>query len=162
MVDSTWLPSKGLATFATLSVRYWYGDGGGRAPRSALYGIWNIDELEVDGEARPAALNDYDRRWRRVIFDAPRVAVFQRIDDSLAHYGASFDSVAGTLALTKGSSTRWKATFAVQRPSADRLVLEGDMDGHHLRLRLALVPLDTFRLLNSTFRWIRPPDPYAG
>jgi uncharacterized membrane protein YphA (DoxX/SURF4 family) len=151
-----------MATFATLSVRYWYGDGGGRAPRSALYGIWNIDELEVDGEARPAALNDYDRRWRRVIFDAPRVAVFQRIDDSLAHYGASFDGAAGTLALTKGASTSWKATFAVQRPSADRLVLEGDMDGHHLRLRLALVPLDTFRLLNSTFRWIRPPDPYAG
>ena len=151
-----------MATFAALSVRYWYGDGGGRAPRSALYGIWNIEELEVDGEARPASLNDYDRRWRRVIFDAPRVVVFQRIDDSLAHYGASFDSGTGTLALTKGSSATWRATFMVQRPSADRLVLDGDMDGHHLRLRLALVPLDTFRLLNSPFRWIRPPDPYAG
>jgi hypothetical protein len=64
-----------MATFATLSVRYWYGDGGGRAPRSALYGIWNVEELQVDGEARPVALNDYDRRWRRVIFDAPAVAV---------------------------------------------------------------------------------------
>jgi hypothetical protein len=36
------------------------------------------------------------------------------------------------------------------------------MDGHHLRVRLALLELDTFRLLNSTFRWVRPPDPFAG
>ena len=76
-----------MATFAALSVRYWYGEGGGRAPKSALYGIWNIEELAVDGEVRPVELNDYDRRWRRVIFDAPQVVVFQRTDDSLAHYG---------------------------------------------------------------------------
>ena len=151
-----------MASFATLSVRFWYGDGGGRAPRSALYGIWNVEELAVDGEVRPAALNEYDRRWRRVIFDAPQVVVMQRIDDSLAHYGASFDAGTSTLALTKGASTTWRASFAVQRPARDRLLLEGDMDGHHLRLRLALVELDTFRLLNSTFRWVRPPDPYAG
>jgi hypothetical protein len=50
----------------------------------------------------------------------------------------------------------------VRRPSRDRLVLEGDMDGHHVRARLALVELDTFRLLSSTFRWVRPPDPFAG
>jgi uncharacterized membrane protein YphA (DoxX/SURF4 family) len=151
-----------MATFATLSVRYWYGDGGGRAPRSALYGIWNVEELQVDGEARPVALNDYDRRWRRVIFDAPTVVVFQRIDDSLAHYGASLDGSAATLSLTKGTSTTWRASFTVQRPAPDRLVLEGDMDGHHLRVRLARLGLDTFRLLNSTFRWVRPPDPSAG
>jgi len=151
-----------MATFATLSVRYWYGDGGGRAPRSALYGIWNVEELQVDGEARPVALNDYDRRWRRVIFDTPAVVVVQRIDDSLAHYGASLDLGAAVLSLTKGASTTWRASFTLQRPAPDRLVLDGDMDGHHLRVRLTLLDLDTFRLLNSPFRWVRPPDPFAG
>jgi hypothetical protein len=29
-------------------------------------------------------------------------------------------------------------------------------------MRLQLLELDTFRLLNSRFRWIRPPDPFAG
>ena len=151
-----------MVTFATLSVRYWYGEGGGRAPRSALYGIWNVEELAVDDEVGPAALNDYDRRWRRLVFDTPQVVVLQRTDDSLAHYNAALDSTATTLALTKGGSTTWRATFAVRRPSRDRLVLEGDMDGHHVRARLALVELDTFRLLSSTFRWVRPPDPFAG
>jgi uncharacterized membrane protein YphA (DoxX/SURF4 family) len=151
-----------MATFAALSVRYWYGEGGGRAPRSALYGIWNVEELAVDDEVRPAALNDYDRRWRRVVFDTPQVVVVQRTDDSLAHYSAMLDSSGRTLALTKGGSTTWRATFALQRPSHDRLVLEGDMDGHRIRARLTLVELDTFRLLSSPFRWVRPPDPFAG
>ena len=150
------------ATFATLSVGYWYGKGGGRAPRSPLYGIWDVDELTVDGETRPAVLNDYDRRWRRVVFDEPQVAVFQRTDDSLAHYTAALDTGARTLALSKGSSTTWRASFTIQRPASDRLLLEGEMDGHHIRMRLGLVEFDTFRLLNSTFRWVRPPDPFAG
>jgi len=151
-----------MATFATLSVRYWYGEGGGRAPRSPLYGIWNVEELAVDGEARPVALNDYDRRWRRVVFDGPQVVVFQRIDDSLAHYGAALDAAGRTLALTKGASPTWRASFAVQRSTPNQLVLDGEMDGHHIRMQLGLVELDTFRLLNSTFRWVRPPDPFAG
>jgi uncharacterized membrane protein YphA (DoxX/SURF4 family) len=151
-----------MATFAALSVRYWHGEGGGRAPRSALFGIWDVEELSVDGDVRPAVLNDYDRRWRRVIFDAPRVVVVQRTDDSLAHYDATLDGGATTLALTKGGSTTWRATFTVQRPARDRLLLEGEMDGHRIRARLTLVERDTFRLLNSPFRWIRPPDPFAG
>ena len=151
-----------IATFAALSVRYWYGEGGGRAPRSALYGIWNVEELEVDGEVRPAALNDYDRRWRRVIFDAPQVVVFQRTDDSLAHYDAALDGSGHSLTLTKDGSTTWRTIFTVQRTARDRLLLEGTMDGHRIRMRLALVELDTFRLLNSPFRWVRPPDPFAG
>jgi hypothetical protein len=116
----------------------------------------------VDDEVRPATLNDYDQRWRRVVFDTPRVAVVQRTDDSLAHYAAALDSSGTTLALTKGGSTTWRAIFELQRPSRDRLVLEGTMDGHRLRARLSLVELDTFRLLGSRFRWIRPPDPFAG
>jgi hypothetical protein len=151
-----------MAVFATLSTRYWYADGGGRAPKSPLYGIWNVEELSVDGDTRPAVLNDYDRRWRRVVFDAPRVVVFQRTDDSLAHYGASLDAGATTLALTKGGSTTWRATFRGQRAAPDLLLLTGNMDGHQIRMRLVLMPLDTFRLLNSRFRWVRPPDPFAG
>ena len=29
-------------------------------------------------------------------------------------------------------------------------------------MELQLVEFDSFRLLNSGFRWIRPPDPYGG
>jgi hypothetical protein len=116
----------------------------------------------VDDQLRPPILNDYDLRWRRVIFDAPDRLVFQRTDDSFAHHGAVVDVARHAIALTKGNSRTWKATFTFNQPQPERLILDGDMDGRRLHLELQLVPLDTFRLLNSGFRWIRPPDPYGG
>jgi uncharacterized membrane protein YphA (DoxX/SURF4 family) len=151
-----------MAMFANVSWRFYRAEGGPGAPKSPLYGIWDIHELSIDGETRPAVMNDYDRRWRRVIFDAPHVVVFQRTDDSFAHFRAALDERSGALTLGKGTSRLWRARFAVERPAQDQLVLEGTMDERRIRMRLQRVGLDTFRLLNSTFRWVRPPDPYAG
>jgi hypothetical protein len=151
-----------LGMFTSLSVRFWYGEGGPGSPRSPLYGIWNVTGLSVDGRIGQAASNDYDRRWRRVIFDSPQRIIFQRTDDSFATYGVAIHTGTRTLTLSKGNSRLWKAGFTYERPSADRLTLEGTMDGYRIRAELQLVGLDTFRLLNSGFRWIRPPDPFAG
>lgn len=137
---------------------YWYVEGGG-SPKSPLYGIWNVDELSIDGQARPVYLNDYDRRWRRVIFDSPGRLVFQRTDDSFARYGASIDVYGKTIKLTKGDSTNWKSSFTFQRPAQDQLILSGEMDGYQIHMQLRLAGFDTFRLLNSGFRWVRQPDP---
>jgi hypothetical protein len=147
-----------VGMYAYINVRFWEVGGGGQ-PRSPLYGIWNVDELSVDGQLRAPHLNDYDRRWRRVIFDAPAMVTIQRTDDSFARFGASIDSSGSALALTKGNSKTWKANLIVERPSPDRLVLDGEMDGHKIRAQLRLVDFDTFRLLNSTFRWVRPHNP---
>ena len=151
-----------LGMFTYISQSRWYAEGGG-SPRSPLYGIWNVEQLSVDGQLRSPAdstSSDYDRRWRRVIFDTPGDMAFQRTDDSFAHYGISVDTASGVIALTRG--TTWNARFTFDRPAPDRLILDGDMDGHRIHVRLQLVGLDTLRLLNSGFRWIRPPDPFGG
>ena len=147
-----------IVAFTNLSLRFYVSGAGTGAARSPLRGIWDVERLEVNGEVRPSILNDYDRRWRRVIFDFPDRMFFQRWDDSYAGYGVSIDEGRRTLALTKGRSRTWSSVFMYERPSPGRLVLEGEMDGQRLRAELALVPGDTFRLLNSRFRWIRPPD----
>jgi hypothetical protein len=134
---------------------FWHSGGGG-SPRSALYGIWNVEQLSVDGQFQTPALNDYDRQWRRVIFDSPSTVAFQRLDDSIAHYGASIDNGAMSIALTKGSSKTWKSIFTYQRSGSDQLILDGDMDNHRIHMQLQLADFDTFPLLNSTFRWVRP------
>jgi ureidoglycolate hydrolase len=103
-------------------------------------------------------LNDYDRRWRRAIFDFPDRMAFQRTDDSFARYGVVIDAQQHTLQLTRGGSQTWRALFDYERASENELRMEGTMDGHAIRMRLSLVGLDTFPLLNSSFRWIRPPD----
>lgn len=147
-----------LGTLTYINWSFWHVAGGGR-PRSPLYGIWTVERLAVDGQARPPQLNDYDRRWRRVIFDAPDAVVFQRTDDSFARYGASIDADRKVIDLTKGSSRMWSARFAFERPSPDRLTVQGEMDGHRIEAQLQRVDFDAFPLLNSSFRWIRPHDP---
>jgi hypothetical protein len=151
-----------VSMFTRLAVVSWYSPESGGSPKSALYGIWDVEQLSVDDERRQPILNDYEFRWRRVIFDAPGRLVFQRTDDSFVHYGAVLDVGRHTLAMTKGNSRNWKAVFTLQRPKPEQVVLDGEMDGRRIHLEIRLVPLDTFRLLNSGFRWIRPPDPYGG
>jgi hypothetical protein len=146
-----------LGTYAYINWTYWYA-AGDRSPRSALYGIWNVDELRVDGESRPPTLNDYDRRWRRLIFDLPNAMAVQRLDDSFARYGASVDIYRHSIVLTKGGSRNWKANFDFQQPGPNRLILDGEIDGHKIHAQLQLADFDTFRLLNSRFRWVRPED----
>jgi hypothetical protein len=136
---------------------YWH-EAGSRSPRSPLYGIWKVDQLSIDGALSEPALADYDRRWRRVIFDAPNAVAFQRLDDSFARYGASIDMYSNTMKLTRSGSKKWSANFSVQRTPPDRMALDGEMDDHKIHLELSLVDFDTFRLLNSGFRWIRPDD----
>jgi hypothetical protein len=142
-----------MQTFINWS--FWH-TGGGGSPRSALYGIWNVEQLSVDGQFQTPALNDYDRQWRRVIFDLPSTVAFQRVDDSIAHYGAFIDPGVMSISLTKGSSRAWKSSFTYQRSRPDELILDGDMDHHSIHMQLQLADFDTFPLLNSTFRWVRP------
>jgi hypothetical protein len=151
-----------VAMFMRLALGYWYAEGGGGGTRSALYGIWDVEQLSIDGQLRPPLQNDYDRRWRRVIFDSPSRMAFERTDDSFAHYGVVIDLDGHSILLTKGGSRTWRSTFTFRRPAAERLILDGDMDGYRIHMELQLVEFDSFRLLNSGFRWIRPPDPYGG
>ena len=147
-----------LGVFANVGFGFWNEPGAPGSPRSPLYGVWDITELAIDGEIRPSALNDYDRRWRRAIFDSPESVIFQRTDDSFASYGASIDMGSFSIALTKGNSRTWASAFTFERPADDRMVLEGEMDGYRIRMVLSRIGLDTFPLLNSPFRWVRPPD----
>jgi hypothetical protein len=147
--------------FTNLSLRFWSTQGDGR-PRSPVYGIWEVTELRLNGTAVAPADADYDRRWRRVIFDTPDVVAIQRTDDSVAHYGASVDADGSRVRLSKGRSRTWRSDFEIQREGTSGLRLVGEMDGHRVEARLRKVELDTFRLRESPFRWVRPPDPFAG
>jgi hypothetical protein len=146
-----------LGMQAIANWRAWSVAGGG-SQKPALYGIWDVAELSIDGEVRPARLNDYDRQWRRVLFDEPGKLVFQRIDDSFARFGVSVDTTAKTLSLTKGESGNWQSTFTFDRPTEDQLFWEGEMDGLAIQMKLQRLEFDTLRVLNSHFRWLRPTE----
>jgi hypothetical protein len=131
----------------------WKTFGGGR-PKSPFYGIWNVDQISIDGQVRSPLLNDYGR-WRRVIFDLPTAMAFQRMDDSLAGYGTTINAADGTIAMTKGTDKNWKASLHFQRPAQDQLTLDGEMDGHKIHMQLQLFDRNKFLLVNRGFHWVQ-------
>jgi hypothetical protein len=130
----------------------WYAFGDGRT-KSPFYGIWNVDELAIDGKEHPALLSD-TTRWRRLIFDFPTSVNFQGMDDSFAGYGAAINAKDKTIALTKTPDKNWRANFIFNQPAENELVLDGQMDGHTIRMKLQLVNLHQYPLGTHKFHWI--------
>ncbi len=128
-----------------------YGDG---APKSPLYGIWNVAATSIDGIERAPLLTDNDR-WRRIIFQIPERTSFQRMDDTFAYFDSKFDAAKKSLTMTKYDDPTWSATFTFQQTAPDRLVLDGEMDGKSVQMRLELQPRENFLLVSRGFRWIQ-------
>jgi uncharacterized membrane protein YphA (DoxX/SURF4 family) len=133
-------------------VQAWHEYGGGR-PKSVLYGIWNFEQMAVDGTVRPPLLSDADR-WRRAIFDFVDGTSFQRMDETFVNYKSAIDEKAKTLTLTKRDDEKWSAKFTFDRPAPDRLVLDGTMDGRKVHAELKLLDRRQFMLVSRGFNWI--------
>jgi hypothetical protein len=140
-----------------------YRSRGPYAPRPPLYGIWNVETMTVDGQIRVPLISD-NERWRRVVVQGalPIRISFQRMDDTFSHYAATVDIQAKTMTLTPpvppgrasdGRHASLVAQLTFQRPSPERLILDGQMEGKHLRLELKYQDRSNFELVRSGFHW---------
>jgi hypothetical protein len=131
----------------------WFSRGGG-APKPPLYGIWNVDEMKVDGVVRSPVVNDYGR-WRRVIIQNSATMSFQRMDDTFQGYSATVDMTAKTVALTSAADKAFAAKFAIEQQEPERMVLDGTMNGQKVRLQLQRFDHTKLQLLSRGFNWIQ-------
>ncbi len=134
------------------AVTLWSRTGPG-AEKSPLFGIWDVQQMTVDGNVHPPLLTD-TTRWRRVVMQAPTAAVFQRMDDSFESYTTEFDTDGKTLTITPVSGTG-ASTMTYQRVSPDLLVMEGTIDGRIVRLELIPRDLRSFVLNSRGFNWVQ-------
>lgn len=131
----------------------WHAYGGGRT-KSELYGIWTVELMTIDGKVRPP-LQDDATRWRRIVFDFPERTSFQHMDETFQGFDIKINGQDKTLALTKSTDKNWKGTFKFQRPSPDRLILDGTMDSHQVQMQLRLMDRNKFLLVSRGFNWIQ-------
>ncbi|HEX4961833.1 MAG TPA: hypothetical protein VF173_13400 [Thermoanaerobaculia bacterium] len=120
---------------------------------SPLRGVWNVDELQVDGLAGPPPGVEV-LQWRRVIFDYQTFFAIQLTSDSRQRYGLKLDEAKKTLALTKRGDPAWKSALTYQRPAPDRLTLEGTFEGKKVRASLHRVAEPKSLLVIRGFHWI--------
>lgn len=125
---------------------------GGGAPKSALYGIWNIDEVSTRADA---AIPPELARWRRLIFERPTGMTVQLADDTFTGYNAAIDIAHASLTLKASGPKSAPANFIIQWPSRRELILHGTVDGRQLALKLHLLDRDKMQLISRGFHWIQ-------
>ena len=135
-------------------VQGWKTYGGG-APKSPLYGIWDVDSMSINGELRPPLSTD-TLRYSHVVFQALNGNVsFQKMDQTFDRFGGTIDTAQHTLALKKGTDSTWKPVLAYERTSPTRLTLEGELDGRPVRLAMTQHDLNRFMLVSRGFHWVQ-------
>ena len=134
-----------------------WGQYGGGRPKSALYGIWNVEESTVNGKPVQPQPNDKEQ-WRRIIFDFPKVTYFQHMDDSMLSYITAIDSAKRSIALTRVKQSQSNLSF--ERIGQDQLTLDGTLSGNAVHMRLRLQDRNRFELISRGFHWIQE-RPYS-
>jgi hypothetical protein len=126
---------------------------GGGAPKSPFFGVWDVEQMSIDGQDHPPLLTDRDR-WRRVIFQTPTAVAFQRMDDSFERYGAAIDADRKTIAVTL-AATKTTSTLSFARPIPEQLILDGPINGRAVHLELKLRDLNSFLVTTRGFNWVQ-------
>ncbi|HYC60840.1 MAG TPA: hypothetical protein VEK79_14855 [Thermoanaerobaculia bacterium] len=119
--------------------------------RGELHGIWNVDDLTVDGVPRPPLLSDVTR-WQRVVFTSTRGMAIEQVDARRDRYMVTHD-LKGFI-LKKRDDPRWSASFLSERPNSNTLLLRGAMDGRNIVATLRRTPPRQFLLTSRGFHWI--------
>ena len=126
---------------------------GPNAERSPVYGIWDVVELRVNGTVRPPLVTNVGR-WRRLVFERPALATFQRMDDTLETRRVKFDTTARRIDLL-GSEGGIVGELRYDDAEPGVMTVSGRVDGWETDMRLERVDHTQFTLLQRGFRWVQ-------
>ena len=122
-------------------------------PRPALYGIWIVEEMEIDGATRPPLQTD-PLRWRRLIVEEPTRVTLWHMDDTRVTCESRTDGAASVLWLS-GPGECTGGNLTVARPRPDELVVDGDLGRRHVHATLAWFDPRRLQLLSTHFHWVQ-------
>ena len=127
---------------------------GPNAPRSALWGIWDVEGITRNSVAQPLLLTD-STVLRRVVFGGLNRATFRTVSDSVERYALEVDSVKHEITLTGRFDPKHVRTMSYAKPDSQHLVLSGAVGSDSLVVRLRKLDERRFLLVSRGFNWIQ-------
>lgn len=134
-----------------------YRQFGPAAPKSPIFGIWDVEEVSRNAVVQPPLLTD-SLRPRRVVFGELNRAMFRSVSDSVERYGVRLDSTKQEITLVSRfgpAAPSGGRILRYSRPDSLHLVLSEVVNGDSLVLRLRRVDEQRFLLLTRGFNWIQ-------
>jgi hypothetical protein len=118
-----------------------------------MSGIWNVDELTIDGVSRPPLTTDLTR-WRRFIVSGKEMMAIQNMDDTRVRYKLELDEPKRTFILKKWVDPKFQATFTFSRIDANTFAIDGTFEGKRTVAKVRKAPGREFLLTTRGFHWI--------
>jgi hypothetical protein len=146
-----WLWMLGCGVYGTWDSWHQYGPG---APKSPLFGIWNVQSFTEDGKDKPLLATDA-QGWRRLIFDHPGYLQIQQMDESLTGFAAVLDEHAGNITLNSRTDKSVTAKFSYSRSAPGSLSLDGTLRGRKVTIKLERMDEKKFLLESRGFHWVQ-------
>ncbi|HSY51363.1 MAG TPA: hypothetical protein VLC46_21345 [Thermoanaerobaculia bacterium] len=123
------------------------------APRhSPLYGIWRVDDFQVDGRPIPAGADPW--RWRRLIFDSRFIMAIQLMNDSRQRMNVQLDEKKRTLVVSRRNEPAWDGRFTYGQPDPGTLTIDGTLGGRNIHALCHREPIPAFLLTTRGFHWV--------
>ncbi|MCK8498788.1 hypothetical protein [Myxococcus fulvus] len=129
-----------------------WGDG---APPPPFGGLYKVESFTRDGQELPPLLTD-PHRWRAV--SVGRNVVAARLMNDVRRYFPVKEGEAGKSILLmsgRGDDAKPVATLKRESPDAEHFVLEGEVDGAKVHVRLKPVDISNFELRGRGFHWVQ-------
>jgi hypothetical protein len=123
--------------------------------KSRMYGIWEAEEIAVDGTSRPLLITD-ESLWRRVTFEWAGAINVQRMGETEGtDYALTPDPGPHMFLLAdfRGNPSG-KGAISYKLVQRDLLELTGTVEGKEIRGRFRRVSDSRFPLISRGFRWI--------
>jgi len=127
---------------------------GGGAPKSPLYGIYNVRKFSLNGKELPPLTTD-STRWEQVIFDWPAYARVKLMNDSLINFDVNIDEKKKEITLKPTSEASANYIFNYIVKGKDQLVFTGIKDSKEaIAIEFKKKDLKDFKLINRGFHWV--------
>jgi len=133
---------------------YYTNSIGPNAPKSPLWGIWDVEGVTKNAVDQPLLISDATL-VKRIVFGGLSRATFRTMSDSVERYALAIDSVKREITLTGRFDPKNVRTMSYTKPDSLHLVLAGKVGNDSLVVRLRKLDERRFTLTSRGFNWIQ-------
>lgn len=126
---------------------------GSKAPKPALYGLYEVDQFVANGDTL-APLSTDTLRWQRLVIQWEGRAQVQMMDNKFKYYSMETDTIGQTVSIHSYQDTINKHHFSYQFVKDSSLLLQGTWGTDTLLIDMRNRKKDDFLLMNRGFNWV--------
>lgn len=143
----------GLMVYSFIQSIQYQKQFGEKAPKPALYGIYEVETYVHNGDTLPPLRTDTSR-WHKLIISYKDRAMVKMVSDSVRGFEFKVNEKQQSIRMSPQRDTLQKFQLTYEQPSKEQLILRGQSKRDTLLIKMRTIDRNSFLLVNRGFHWI--------